>query len=95
MSRVLVTGGATGIGRGIAEALVAAGHAVCINGRRAGLLTRVAAEIGAEAVPGDVTEDPVGLIEAARPEHLVNNAGFYAHAPLGAWINRLRVAAAM
>jgi NAD(P)-dependent dehydrogenase (short-subunit alcohol dehydrogenase family) len=85
MSRVLVTGGGTGIGRGIAQALVAAGYTVCINGRRAELLNAAAAELGATAVPGDITTDAEAIIAAARPDHLVNNAGFYRHAPLGTW----------
>ena len=84
MSRVLVTGGGTGIGLGIARALIAAGHTVTITGRRADVLRVTAAQIGARALPGDVTADPAALIAAAGPlDHLVNNAGHFIYQPVG------------
>jgi NAD(P)-dependent dehydrogenase (short-subunit alcohol dehydrogenase family) len=51
----LVTGGGTGIGRAIAEALIADGVSTYILGRRADVLERAAAEIGAHAIVSDVT----------------------------------------
>ncbi|MCA8974998.1 MAG: SDR family oxidoreductase [Planctomycetes bacterium] len=85
--RCLVTGGGTGIGAGIAERLVAAGHDVAVLGRRRGPLQRtVAALAGGRrrvvAVTGDVTDE--GKIKAAVDraakalgglDVLVNNAG--------------------
>jgi len=50
----LVTGGGTGIGRAIAEQLMAAGACVTVTGRRAEALSDVA---GALAVTMDVTEE--------------------------------------
>lgn len=46
---VLITGGATGLGRGIAECCVAAGGRVVIVGRRARALEMTASELGADA----------------------------------------------
>ncbi len=84
----LVTGGGTGLGRGIATALSAEGHALVITGRRAEVLQAAAQEIAAEtggtvrAVSCDVG-DPgqvAALFETIRREFgrldlLVNNAG--------------------
>jgi NAD(P)-dependent dehydrogenase (short-subunit alcohol dehydrogenase family) len=55
--RALVTGGGTGIGRGIAEAFAASGARVVLGGRREGVLREAAAAIGPAAVPlvADVT----------------------------------------
>lgn len=84
MSRVLVTGGGTGIGLGIARALIAEGHTVIITGRRADVLREAAEQVGAIALVADVTEDPAGLIAAAGPlDHLVNNAGHFVYQPVG------------
>jgi NAD(P)-dependent dehydrogenase (short-subunit alcohol dehydrogenase family) len=78
----VVTGGGTGIGRAIAETFVAHGAAVVIAGRGAERLSAVAAEIGAAAVPADVTreEDVAALFARCEELHggldiLVNNAG--------------------
>ncbi|WP_158843240.1 SDR family NAD(P)-dependent oxidoreductase [Saccharothrix deserti] len=75
----VVTGGGTGIGRAIAEELVARGLDVVITGRREDVLEQAADEIGARAVAFDAA-DPEA-VDAARehlPERvdvLVNNAG--------------------
>ena len=79
MRQVVVTGGGTGIGLAVAEAFAAAGDAVTITGRRAGVIEDAATRIGASAVVADAA-DPAG-VEAmldALPERidvLVNNAG--------------------
>lgn len=83
----IVTGGGTGIGRGIALALARAGVRVVVSGRRPGPLEAVAAEIRQQggqalAVPADVSQegDVQRLVEAAVAAYggvdiLVNNAG--------------------
>lgn len=74
-----MTGGGTGIGRAVAEELITAGFSVVITGRRRGVLTTTAEEIGAAVLDFDVTKP--AQIEAALAElpatvHvLVNNAG--------------------
>ena len=84
--RVLVTGGSAGIGFGIARALRDQGHQVVITGRRHEVLQRAADELGAQALCGDVCDDPEALISEAGPlQHLVNNAGHTVHAPVGQW----------
>ena len=53
----LVTGGATGIGMAIAEALIAAGAKVAISDIDASTGAATAARIGAHFVKFDVTDD--------------------------------------
>lgn len=76
---VVVTGGATGIGRATAAAFAANGDRVHVVGRRAGPLEETAAAIGATAISADLAEpDGVAAVAAALPERvdvLVNNAG--------------------
>lgn len=80
----VVTGGSEGFGREVAAALVADGWTVRIDGRRSELLERVAAEIGAEAIPGDVTEAAhrTRLLGDGPLDLLVNNAGSLGPTPL-------------
>lgn len=79
----LVTGGATGIGEGIARTLSAAGASVTIGDIDEAGAARVAAEIGGDAVRLDVT-DAAQADEAVRAidglDLLVNNAGTYREA---------------
>jgi len=76
---VVVTGGATGIGRAVAETFVEAGEQVVITGRRVELLRQTAGRIGATAVAFDAA-DPTSIVAAlpllpAHVDVLVNNAG--------------------
>ncbi|BAD56812.1 SDR family oxidoreductase [Nocardia farcinica] len=78
---VCVTGGARGIGRATAEALVARGARVWIGDRDEAEAARTAAAIGAHAHPLDVTEEASfrAFLAAAGADGpidmLVNNAG--------------------
>ena len=77
----LITGGSEGIGRGLAEALKAKGAKVTITGRRKEALEAVAAELGVEAIVGDVgvEADAVRTVREVVERHgrldiLINNA---------------------
>ena len=87
--RALVTGGSEGIGRGIAEALIAKGAKVAVMARDAGKLSVTATEIGAFAVAGDVSDEgharnavAATVEELGGLDILVNNAGIGYSAPL-------------
>jgi len=85
----VVTGAGSGLGRGIAQALLAAGWRVAAAGRRADALRETLASAASPdgpglAVPTDVTvpESVAGLFEAVhqrwrRVDLLVNNAGLF------------------
>jgi NADP-dependent 3-hydroxy acid dehydrogenase YdfG len=79
MSRTaIVTGASSGIGAATARALAGDGYRVIVGARRIERLRALAEEIGAEALPLDVTDnDSVAAFAAAVPgcEVLVNNAG--------------------
>ncbi|MBN9606551.1 MAG: SDR family NAD(P)-dependent oxidoreductase [Actinomycetales bacterium] len=81
-SVAVVTGGASGIGRGIAEQLIARGARVAIADIEAGAVEAAAAEIGAHPLVADVSrlEDVQGVADQVlerfgRVDIVVNNAG--------------------
>lgn len=84
MSRWLVTGCSTGIGREIAVAALEAGHQVVVTARRVGDVADLAASYdGARACPLDVTDRAQIAAAVAVAEEafggidvLVNNAGY-------------------
>jgi 3-oxoacyl-[acyl-carrier protein] reductase len=86
----LVTGGASGIGRAIAEAYVGAGARVVLLDRDAAGAARVADELGAEAGLGADVADEGQVREAieqaervlGRVDVLVNSAGLLTQSPL-------------
>jgi NAD(P)-dependent dehydrogenase (short-subunit alcohol dehydrogenase family) len=103
--RAVVTGASSGIGRSVAERLVARGAKVALWSRRADELEALAAELGenATAVPCDVA-DPDDVDRAARESEerigivnaLVNAAGVADPRPLaqlddGAWARTIDI----
>ncbi|MDR1318529.1 MAG: SDR family oxidoreductase [Treponema sp.] len=80
--RILVTGGATGLGYGIAAECRDSGAEVIIGGRREELLRKAASELGVSWFPLDVADDkgiPAAAAEMQKRfgpfDGLVNNAG--------------------
>jgi len=88
-AKVLITGGGTGIGLETARVLVEAGSQVAICGRRADVLQAAAGEVGAVAIPADVSqeEDVQRLVRSTAEalgglDAVVNNAAYGYYAPL-------------
>jgi 3-oxoacyl-[acyl-carrier protein] reductase len=95
---VLVTGGGSGIGAGIAKHFCTAGARVTISGRREDKVTHVATKIGERcvAVAGDVTvaDDrdrmlQVALEHGGKLDVLVNNAGNMYRQPVDGYTEAL------
>lgn len=82
--RILVTGGASGLGRGIATAFRAAGDDVFLGDVNLDAARAVAADIGATALPLDIGDEASvqaaaeRIREAGGLDVLVNNAGVVA-----------------
>ena len=85
---VLLTGGAQGIGRETARRFVAAGAKVTIGDKDAVLAKQTGEEIGALALPLDVTDVDswqdfvAGAASLGAPDVLVNNAGIMPVGPV-------------
>jgi NAD(P)-dependent dehydrogenase (short-subunit alcohol dehydrogenase family) len=82
----IITGGGRGLGRALAEALCARGWRVIVDARRGDELAAVAGALGAQAVPGDVTDPAHRAALAAAAggdvQLLVNNASDLGPSPL-------------
>jgi NAD(P)-dependent dehydrogenase (short-subunit alcohol dehydrogenase family) len=83
--RILVTGGGTGLGRGVSRYLVEHGAEVHIWGRRQNVLDEAAAEIAATR-PGSVHVQTVDVRKADRVDEAVGEI-WDAHGPLTGLIN--------
>jgi len=86
---VLVTGGSSGIGKGIAEMLIASGARVAITGRNKARLDAAAKEIGAHPIQADVSKEAdvqrtmqEVLRQLGDLDILINNAGSGVFKPL-------------
>ncbi len=71
---VLVTGGGSGIGKGVATAVVAAGGNAMLVGRNANRLTAAADEIKAAAGPGSVLYEPADVTNEDEVARVVEAA---------------------
>jgi len=77
---VVITGGSSGLGRGMVEALLSRGHRVTVLGRDRAKLEDVQ-RLGAEIRQGDATDRAtmVALLTETRPSALILNAGATPH----------------
>lgn len=75
MKTVLITGASQGLGRAVARLLASRGFRLVLNARRPEPLQEIAWELGALAIPGDVSEVAEEIVaRAGRVDVLINNA---------------------
>lgn len=82
--KVVVTGGANGIGRSISRAFVSAGAAVWVLDLPKENPTETASAFGAQGCPADVTEPQsldLALAQSGDPDVMVVNAGVCSQSP--------------
>jgi len=74
---VVITGGSRGLGRGLAEAMVAQGARVTVVARNADALAAVRTELGANPIAADITDEAAAqrILAETRPDILALNAG--------------------
>ncbi|MEK7463865.1 MAG: SDR family oxidoreductase [Patescibacteria group bacterium] len=88
---IVITGASRGLGKSLAEALIAKGAKVVVSARDKTELEALGKQIGAFAVVGDVTKeaDMTSLVEKSiskfgKIDIFINNAGIWLpHAPIG------------
>lgn len=75
MTTTIITGASQGLGRALARLFASRGHRLILNARRPEPLLELARELGAIAVPGDVSEIAEEIAAAAGDaDILINNA---------------------
>ncbi len=81
-AKILITGGTAGLGKSMAEVLIAAGAKVAITGRNFDKLQRVAGDLGASPIECDMTDYPSfpqavseTIEKLGGLDVLINNAG--------------------
>jgi NAD(P)-dependent dehydrogenase (short-subunit alcohol dehydrogenase family) len=75
--RVIVTGGTTGLGLGIVEAMVRQGAAVTVVARSADTLAQLSQRLGVSVLAGDIADRDFAerAIVTVRPDVVILNAG--------------------
>src|SRR5258708_3197008 len=82
--KILITGGATGLGKSMGHRFLELGASLCICGRREQLLTETAAELSA-ATGGVVKTCPCDVADAARVEDMIEE--FWHDGPIDVLVN--------